>query len=85
VITVAVEGYSAFGANARAIAAERHLLETVSTPTYSREAAEISGESATAQSSQKPEIKKLEVAPIRPEAFQSLPRALFGRYNVSIP
>jgi hypothetical protein len=29
VITIAVEGYSAFGPNARAIAAERHLLETV--------------------------------------------------------
>jgi CHAD domain-containing protein/HD superfamily phosphodiesterase len=29
VITLAVEGYSAFGSNARAIAAERHLLETV--------------------------------------------------------
>jgi hypothetical protein len=29
VITIAVEGYAAFGRNARAIAAERHLLETV--------------------------------------------------------
>src|ERR1700731_565321 len=28
-ITIAVEGYTAFGRNARAIAAERHLLETV--------------------------------------------------------
>jgi exopolyphosphatase/pppGpp-phosphohydrolase len=29
VITIAVEGYTALGRNARAIAAERHLLETV--------------------------------------------------------
>jgi len=73
------------GANARAIAADAILLETVLRRPIVVKASEIKRRERDCQSSQKPENQEARSCTYQARSFQSLPRALFGRYNVSIP